>query len=93
MSDVPDDRRTAQFRCAVAFCAPDADPLVREGEMRGRVIREMRGEGGFGYDPVFVPDGYDATTAEMDADLKDELSHRGKALRAIAPVVAEALSH
>jgi XTP/dITP diphosphohydrolase len=92
LSDVPDDRRSAQFRCSVAFCAPDADPLVREGEMPGRVIREMRGDGGFGYDVLFVPDGYDRTTAEMDADLKDELSHRGKALRAIAPVVAEALS-
>ena len=92
LRDVPDDRRTAQFRCSVAFCAPDAAPLVRDGEMRGRVIREMRGEGGFGYDVVFVPDGHDVTTAEMDAALKDELSHRGKALRAIAPAVAEALS-
>ena len=92
LRDVPDDRRTAQFRCSVAFCTADADPLVREGEMRGRVIHEIRGEGGFGYDVLFVPDGYDVTTAEMDADLKDELSHRGKALRAIAPVVAEALT-
>ena len=92
LRDVPADRRTAQFRCSVVLCAPDAAPLVREGQMRGRVVSEMRGEGGFGYDVLFVPDGYDLTTAEMDADLKDELSHRGKALRAIAPVVAEALS-
>jgi XTP/dITP diphosphohydrolase len=92
LSDVPDKLRTAQFRCSVAFCAPDAAPSVRAGVMRGRVIREMRGEGGFGYDVLFVPDGHDRTTAEMDACLKDELSHRGKALRAIAPVVAKALS-
>ncbi|MDQ4006473.1 MAG: RdgB/HAM1 family non-canonical purine NTP pyrophosphatase [Actinomycetota bacterium] len=92
LSDVPDKSRTAQFRCSVAFCAPDAPPLVRAGVMRGRVIRETRGQGGFGYDVLFVPDGHTRTTAEMDADLKDELSHRGKALRAIAPVVAKALS-
>jgi XTP/dITP diphosphohydrolase len=92
LSDVPDKKRTAQFRCSVAFCTPDSPPLVRAGVMRGRVIREMRGEGGFGYDVLFVPDGHDRTTAEMDASLKDELSHRGKALRAIAPVVAKALT-
>jgi XTP/dITP diphosphohydrolase len=92
LRDVPDDRRAARFRCAVAFCRADGEDVVT-GEMTGRVIREMRGDGGFGYDVLFVPDGYDRTTAEMDADLKDELSHRGKALRAIAPVVAEALSH
>ena len=92
LRDVPDKRRAAQFRCSVAFCALDAAPAVRAGVMRGRVIRKMRGGGGFGYDGLFVPDGYDVTTAEMDPDLKDELSHRGKALRAIAPVVAKALA-
>lgn len=91
LRDVPGDRRTAQFRCSVAFCVPDSAAVVRDGVMRGRVIAEMRGRGGFGYDVLFVPDGYDVTTAEMDAGLKDRLSHRGKALRAIAPVVADAL--
>jgi XTP/dITP diphosphohydrolase len=92
LRDVPDEGRTAQFRCSVAFCAPDSPPVVRSGVMSGRITRQMRGEGGFGYDVVFVPDGYDITTAEMDMTLKDELSHRGKSLRAIAPVVAQALA-
>jgi len=91
LADVPDGRRGARFVAAVAFCRPDGEDVVT-GEMPGRVIHEMRGEGGFGYDVVFVPDGYDSTTAEMDMALKDELSHRGKALRAVAPIVAKALA-
>jgi XTP/dITP diphosphohydrolase len=59
--------------------------------MRGRVIRESRGSGGFGYDVLFCADGHDVTTAEMDPDAKDAISHRGEALRAIAPVVADEL--
>ena len=91
LADVPDERRGARFVAAVAFSRRDGEDVVT-GEMPGRVIREMRGAGGFGYDVVFVPDGYDITTAQMDKDLKDELSHRGKALRAVAPLVAKALA-
>jgi XTP/dITP diphosphohydrolase len=60
--------------------------------MPGRVIREMRGSGGFGYDVLFCADGYDLTTAELPTDEKDAISHRGKALRAIAPFVARTLA-
>jgi len=91
LADVPDSRRSAHFACAVAFCRPDGEDVVT-GEMHGRIIHEMRGEGGFGYDVLFVPDGHDLTGAEMDPELKDELSHRGKSLRAVAPIVAEALA-
>jgi XTP/dITP diphosphohydrolase len=91
LADVPDERRGAHFACAVAFCRPEAEDVVT-GEMRGHIVREVRGTGGFGYDVLFVPDGYDITTAEMDQGLKDELSHRGKALRAVAPLVAKALA-
>jgi len=95
LSDVPDERRGAQFRCAVAFAYVDAAGAVArvlvEGVMTGRVIREMRGSGGFGYDVVFCADGYDVTTAELPVDEKDRISHRGKALRDIAPKVAEVL--
>jgi XTP/dITP diphosphohydrolase len=91
LADVPDSRRAAHFACAVAFCRPDGEDVVT-GEMHGRIIREMRGEGGFGYDVLFLPDGYDLTGAEMDPELKDELSHRGKSLRAVAPIVAKALT-
>jgi XTP/dITP diphosphohydrolase len=89
--DTPADRRGAEFRCAVAFCWPGGGEDVAFGELRGSVIREQRGSDGFGYDVVFVPDGERRTSAEMSAAEKDTISHRGKALRAIAPVVARAL--
>ena len=92
LSAVPDERRGAAFRCAVALCHPDGAEDVVVGEVRGRILRGPRGAGGFGYDPLFVPDGYEETTAEMDAARKDELSHRGRALRRIAPAVAASLA-
>jgi XTP/dITP diphosphohydrolase len=93
LADVPDARRGAEFRCVVAFCDPEGREEVAPGVMRGRVIREQRGSGGFGYDVLFVPDEQDGdlTSAEMTAEVKDRISHRGRSLRAIAPVVADAL--
>jgi XTP/dITP diphosphohydrolase len=91
LSDVPDERRGAAFVAAVAFVRPDGSEDVVHGEMPGSVIREQRGQRGFGYDPLFVPEGYDVTSAELSPEEKDRLSHRGQALRAIAPLVAEAL--
>ncbi len=95
LADVPDERRGARFRCVVAFVHRDPSGEVVEqvahGEMPGRVIREMRGSGGFGYDVLFVPDGHGVTSAELPAGEKDAISHRGEALRRIAPLVADAL--
>ena len=92
LEDVPDERRLAHFTCAVAFCAPGIDELVVEGRMDGRIIRETRGSGGFGYDVVFVADEHPGpTTAELSVEDKDAISHRGKALREIAPQVARLL--
>ena len=94
LADVPDERRTAQFRCSVVLAVPTSSGVEEhavEGVMPGRVIREMRGTGGFGYDVLFCADGYELTTAELPTGEKDAISHRGKALRAIAPVVAELL--
>jgi XTP/dITP diphosphohydrolase len=94
LADVPDERRTARFHCAVVLAVPTDEGVAEhavEEVMPGRVIRELRGEGGFGYDVLFCADGYDVTTAELPAAEKDAISHRGKALRAIAPVVAAAL--
>jgi XTP/dITP diphosphohydrolase len=92
LEDVPDDRRAAHFTCAVAFCAPGLDELVVEGRMDGRIIRETRGSGGFGYDVLFVADGHPGpTTAELSIEEKDAISHRGKALRQLAPLVAQRL--
>lgn len=84
LADVPDERRGAAFVCAVAFVSPDGTEIVELGRMPGRVLRAEHGEGGFGYDPLFAADGNDVSNAELPADAKDAISHRGQALRAIA---------
>jgi XTP/dITP diphosphohydrolase len=95
LEDVPDERRGAHFTCAVAFAYPVGAGGVAEhvvhGTMPGRIIREMRGSGGFGYDVLFCADGHDKTSAELPPDEKDAISHRGQALREIAPIVADIL--
>jgi XTP/dITP diphosphohydrolase len=91
MSDVPDERRGAHFYCAAALVLPSGKEHVSEGAVYGRLIREPRGSNGFGYDPIFVPDSSDQTTAQMSARAKDAISHRGRALRALAPVIAALL--
>jgi XTP/dITP diphosphohydrolase len=91
LSDVPDESRGAQFVCAAALVLPGGREHVAEGIVRGSLTREPRGQNGFGYDPIFLPDGYPVTTAEMNPDAKDKISHRGKALRALAPVIAALL--
>lgn len=95
LADVPDDRRGASFVCAAAVVLPDGTERVVEGTLPGRVVHEPRGDGGFGYDPVFVPEGDSRTTAELTPAEKDAISHRGRAFRALAdtlrtlPVVSE----
>jgi XTP/dITP diphosphohydrolase len=91
IADVPDERLGAAFVCAAAFVLPDGTEHVVEGSMTGRLIRAPRGEGGFGYDPIFVPHGGVRTTAELPAAEKDQISHRGQAFRALAPVLLHAL--
>ena len=92
LSDVPEGRRTAQFRCVMALCTPDGREIVEHGEMAGRILADEHGGGGFGYDPLFAADGHDVSTAELPAAEKDRISHRGKALTAMAPVIVEALT-
>lgn len=95
LHDVPDERRGAHFRCAVAWVMPHGVERVVEGRMSGRVIRETRGSGGFGYDVLFVPDEYATsglTSAEILPQEKDRISHRGRALRELAPLVADDLA-
>jgi len=87
VADVPDERRGARFTCAAALVVPGGAEYVREGVVTGQLIRKPRGSNGFGYDPIFVPDGYEVTTAEMDPGDKDKISHRGRALRALAPEI------
>jgi len=99
--------RSASFRCAIALSFPKGDPagdserdsegdgeigdLIEIGEMKGQLIEDPRGSGGFGYDPIFIPDGYSLTSAELSAHEKDAISHRGRAMRAIAPILIELL--
>ena len=87
VADVPDARLGAQFVCAAALVAPDSREWVVTGQVAGRLIRVPRGSGGFGYDPIFLPDGFDLTTAEMTAEEKDAISHRGRAFRALTPFI------
>ena len=88
LADIPDERRGAEFRCAAALVQPGGAEQVTEGVLRGRLIRARRGTGGFGYDPIFVPDGGTQTTAELSPAEKDAISHRGRAFRALAPAIA-----
>jgi XTP/dITP diphosphohydrolase len=93
MADVPDTRRGAQFVCAAALVGPGAGARewVVTGQVEGRLIRVPRGRGGFGYDPIFLPDGFEQTTAEMTPEAKDAISHRGRAFRALSPFITEML--
>jgi XTP/dITP diphosphohydrolase len=92
LQDIPDQRRGGAFVCAAALVLPDGGERVVHGQVDGVILREPRGDGGFGYDPIFRPHGETRTTAEMSAAEKDAISHRGKAFRALAPLVAEALA-
>lgn len=92
--DVPEDRRGAAFICVAALVVPSegqtlGEPTVVRGHWRGTLTRVPRGNNGFGYDPIFVPDGDQRTSAELDPDEKDAVSHRGQALRALLPALRE----
>ncbi len=83
LDGVPIEKRTATFRCVLAYVDGRVEKIF-EGATKGKVIFEPRGMGGFGYDPLFVPDGYELTYAEMPKDLKNRISHRSKALQKFA---------
>ncbi len=89
VADVPDDHLGASFVCAAALARPDGTEVVVEGRWPGRLVRTPRGSNGFGYDPIFVPEGEHRTSAELSDDEKDAASHRGRALRALLPSIAE----
>jgi len=92
----PNLDRGAAFRCVIALSFPDGHPrggedVIEMGEMPGSLIEEARGDKGFGYDPIFIPEGLLLTSAELEADEKDARSHRGRAMRAIAPRLIDLL--
>ncbi len=89
LADTPPQRRGAEFVCAAALALPDGEEHVVEGVLRGSLTTEPRGANGFGYDPIFVPEGQDRTTAEMSPEEKNAISHRGVAFRALAGRIRE----
>ncbi|MCA1190399.1 MULTISPECIES: RdgB/HAM1 family non-canonical purine NTP pyrophosphatase [unclassified Saccharopolyspora] len=89
IGDVPDERRGAAFVSAAALVLPDGTETVVRGEWPGTVVRAERGTNGFGYDPIFVPEGETRTAAELSAEEKDADSHRGRALRSLLPTLRE----
>ena len=91
LKDVPDYKRGAHFICVAALAMPDGREMVEEGLFHGRILRAPIGDQGFGYDPIFSPLGMSISSAQMSADEKDLVSHRGKSLRALAPHVIEML--
>lgn len=88
LSGITADKRGAQFRCVVALAHPNGEYIYEEGVMHGEIVDSPRGENGFGYDPIFQPIGFTQTSAQLSAIEKDEISHRGKALRAITGRIA-----
>ncbi len=91
LEGVPEEKRTARFVCVTAAALPDGRILTARGTIEGRIGYEERGEGGFGYDPVFFLPEYGCSTAELSPEKKNELSHRGKALRALRTKLEEIL--
>jgi XTP/dITP diphosphohydrolase len=89
LAGVPPERRTARFRCAAVLVDPEGGEWHAEAAWEGRVLDAPRGTGGFGYDPVFLPNGWDRTSAEVDQVTKDAASHRGKAFRALRPAIEQ----
>ena len=89
LEGVPDEERRARFVCAVAAVFPDGTVKVVGETIEGQIAHEIVGENGFGYDPIFYVPEYGCTTAEMTPELKNELSHRGKALRAMKKILEE----
>ncbi|GAA2146427.1 XTP/dITP diphosphohydrolase [Arthrobacter sp. TE12231] len=97
LADVPDEYRGAAFVCAAALAVPgsaaeDCREVVEYGQLEGMLLREPRGEGGFGYDPVLQPSGLDRSCAELSSEEKNAISHRGHAFRALLPAIVEALA-
>jgi XTP/dITP diphosphohydrolase len=91
LADVPVAERTARFVCAMALVLPNGTEHVRLGEMRGRLAVSPAGHNGFGYDPLFVAEGNTMTNGELEPSVKDAISHRGRAMREILPVLVAEL--
>ena len=83
LKGVPWDERTAKFVTVITMCYPDGRTIVARGEIKGHIAEDFMGEGGFGYDPIFVPEGYDQSFAQLGTDFKNTISHRARALEVL----------
>lgn len=97
LSELENPSLGAQFRCAVVLVFPPGHQhagleIIHEGVLEGQIVKAPRGNQGFGYDPIFQPMGFEETTAELSPDVKDQISHRGKAFQAMLPDLREFLS-
>lgn len=92
LSDISEEHRGAAFTCAAALAVPGGPDHVELGELRGTLLRTARGHGGFGYDPILQPVGLERSCAELLPEEKNAISHRGRAFRALLPVLVETLS-
>lgn len=89
MAGVPWEKRTARFRCVIAICTPQGDVYTSDGTCDGYVLEQQKGDGGFGYDPLFYVPEYNKTFAELDMAEKNKISHRGRALEAAKKTLTE----
>lgn len=92
LEGVPEEKRTARFVCAIAAAFPNGDMITKRGTIEGTIGYEQKGDNGFGYDPIFYVPEYGCTTAELSPELKNQISHRGKALRAILDDLRDAIN-
>lgn len=91
LGDIAPEHRRARFVCAAALVTPEGVERVVRGELVGTLLTAPRGDGGFGYDPILQPEGYDRSCAELSPEEKNAISHRGQAFRALAPTIADVL--
>lgn len=87
LKGIPYEKRTARFRCVIALASPDGSVQTAEGSVEGHIVLKPSGDKGFGYDPLFIPNGHDKTMAELDITDKNVISHRGRALAKLKAVI------
>jgi XTP/dITP diphosphohydrolase len=92
LTDIPYEQRKAHFSCVIALADPAGKVETAEGSVSGHIVMHAAGDKGFGYDPLFIPDGHDRTMAELDLQEKNKISHRGRALRKMAEIISARLS-
>lgn len=92
LRDIEEAHRTARFKCVIALASPDGQTQIVQGSCEGRIALEAAGQGGFGYDPLFVPDGFEQSFAALESGVKNQISHRAKALQAVRPLLEIQLS-